>query len=166
MKLLQAYALALVATTAACNAGGVYAERPRGDRLEARGETNGTMFDMVSMTPDGDQWTVRIRGEQMWAAFSLDDRADDFGSVKLEPKEKKKVWKLIDATNIRSRRKGQQDEKNGYVLLRLREPSDDGDAHKVFSVYVSRATEVEAIVELGDYLRNLIKKYHKEKAVF
>ncbi|MBP9088600.1 MAG: hypothetical protein KBG15_20930 [Kofleriaceae bacterium] len=149
-----------------CTAAGEYAERDRTGNFDKRGDTNGTMFDMVAMTPDGDQWTVRLRGDDLWVASSLDDRVNDFGTVKLEPKERKKLWKLIDAINIPKRRKGGRDEKNGDVLLKLREPGNDGDEHKLYSVYVSRASEVEAIIELGDNLRDLIRKYHKEKAVF
>ena len=160
-------ALLLMAELAGgCTAAGEYAERDRTGNFDKRGDTNGTMFDMVAMTPDGDQWTVRLRGDDLWVANSLEDRINDFGTVKLESKERKKLWKLIDAVNIPKRRKGARDEKNGDVLLKLREPSNDGDEHQLFSVYVSRASEVEAIIDLGDYLRNLIAKYHKEKAVF
>jgi hypothetical protein len=149
-----------------CATGGVYAERDRSANLDSRGEANGTMFDMVSMTPDGDQWTIRLRGDNFWVANSLEDRKNDFGAVTLLPKESKKLWKLINAVDIPKRRKGIRDERNGDVLLRLREPSDDGDEHKIYSAYISRATEVESIVELGDYMRDLIQKYHKEKPVF
>ncbi len=156
----------MTANASGCATGGVYAERDRSANLDSRGEANGTMFDMVSMTPDGDQWTIRVRGDNFWVANSLEDRKNDFGAITLLPKESKKLWKLINAVNIPKRRKGVRDERNGDVLLRLREPSDDGDEHKIYSAYVSRATEVEAIVELGDYMRDLIQKYHKEKPVF
>ena len=158
--------LLMVELAASCTAGGEYVERDRSGNFDKRGDTNGTMFDMVAMTPDGDQWTVRLRGDELWVASSLEDRVNDFGTVKLVAKERKKLWKLIDAIKIPKRRKGVRDEKNGDVLLKLREPGDDGDAHQLFSVYVSRASEVESIIELGDYLRDLIRKYHKETAVF
>ena len=154
------------AFTSSCTAGGEYAERDRTGNFDKRGDTNGTMFDMVAMTPDGDQWTVRLRCDELWVASSLEDRVNDFGTVKLDGKERKKLWKLVNAIEIPKRRKGIRDEKNGDVLLKLRVPADDGDQHKLFSVYVSRASEVEAIIDLGDYLRDLIQKYHKEKAVF
>jgi hypothetical protein len=168
MRLLSIALMTLVvgSVVSGCAAAGSYGTGDRRNGGADRGNTNGEMFDMVAMTPDGDQWTVRLRGETLWAAYSLDDRTDDLGTVALTSTERQKVWALVDAVGITKRRKGSQDTVNGYVLLRLRQPSDTGDEHDIYSAYVSRATEVESIVDLSKYLRALIFKYHKEKAVF
>jgi hypothetical protein len=54
-------ALLLAAPAAACS-GGQYSTSTQRYGGSDRGETNGRMFDYVSMSADGDQWEVRIRG--------------------------------------------------------------------------------------------------------
>lgn len=159
--------LAVATLVAACTTGGAYVELPREGRAADRGETNGTMFDMVTSTPEGDEWTIRVRGETLWAAHTGDDKVEARGAVKLARDEHARVWRLIRKVNIPRRSPGRDDPDNGSVLFRLRVPNDDGaNGHEVISYTVSRATEIEAVIELGDYLRTLIKKYHRVKVSF
>ncbi len=148
-----------------CKTGGAYAQNDREAGDVDPGETNGRMFDFVSNKPEGDDWQIRIRGSSMWASFSHEDLADDLGTKNLTRKETTKVWKLIDALDIPGRKKGKQDEDEGYVQLRLREPGGE-EGHDIFSVFVSRATEDEDVLALAGYLQSLIAKYHKESPNF
>ena len=150
---------------ASCKTGGEYVQSDRQGNDVDPGETNGRMFDFVSNKPEGDDWQIRIRGSSMWASFSHEDSTDDLGTKNLSRKEATKVWKLIDALDIPERKKGKKDEDEGYVQLRLREPGGE-EGHDIFTVFVSRATEDEDVIELAEYLRDLIKKYHKEKPNF
>lgn len=162
----RAYLALLVAVSACPGAGGgEYVKSGRGGGDVDRGEVNGTMFDFVSNKPDDDDWQIRIRGSSMWASYSHEDTSDDLGTVNLDAKETKKIWKLIDALNISERKKGKKDADEGYVQLRIREPSGEKD-HDVFEVYVSRATEDEDVINVAEYLQTLIRKYHKEKPNF
>ena len=155
----------LVLAIAGCKTGGEYVQSDRGGGGDMSGETNGRMFDFVSNKPEGDDWQIRIRGSSMWASFSTEESTDDLGTKNLSRKEAAKVWKLIDALEIPDRKKGKKDEDEGYVSLRLREPGGE-EGHDIFTVYISRATEDETVIELAEYLRDLIKKYHKEKPNF
>ncbi len=131
-----------------------------GDPSEPRGDTNGRMFDFVSSKPDGSEWTIRVRGDSMWVAYSTAKSDKDLGPVTLSGKEAKKLWRLIEAIELQDRDEGEQDEDAGSVLLRLREPTDDGE-HELMTSYVSRETDDEDVIDLADYLIDLIARHHK-----
>lgn len=157
-------ALVLIALLAACHAGGTYAKGGGFGGDADRGETNGRQFDFVSNKPDGDDWQIRIRGSSLWASYAHEDSEDQLGTANLSAKETEKVWKLVDALEIPDRKKGKKDEDNGYVELRLREPGDE--AADIFTVYVSRETEDDDVLDLAKYLRELVGKHFKEKPNF
>ncbi len=152
-------------TIAGCKAGGDYAQGAREAGDIDRGEVNGRMFDFVSNKPEGDDWQIRIRGSSMWVSYGNEESTDDLGTTNLDAKETRKVWKMIDALNLGERKKGKKDEDEGYVQLRLREPGGE-DGHELISVIVSRGTEDEDVIDLAEYLRILVGKYHKEKPNF
>jgi hypothetical protein len=129
-----------------------------------RGETNGRMFDFVSNKPDGDDWQIRIRGSSLWASYAKEDKADPLGTTNLSDKETRRVWSLIDNLQLADRKKGKKDEDEGYVELRLREPTDE--KHDIITRFVTRATEDEDVIALAEYLQDLIKKYFKETPNF
>jgi hypothetical protein len=156
-------ALLVLAALAGCpKAGGQYRQSDREAGDVDAGETNGRMFDFVSNKPDGDDWQLRLRGNSLWASYSHDAESRDLGTQYLTAKETKKVWKLIDAIGIPEHDEGEQDDDEGYVQLRLREPGGD-DGHDIFTIFVSRDTEEQGIVALREYLGDLIAKYHKRK---
>lgn len=155
-------ALALLPSSG-CGASGTYARRDLVDD-EGRGDTNGKSFDFISTKPDGDEWTIRIRGSSMWVAYSTAEDADDLGSFKLSPDELDEVWGLIDDLELTERKRGLQDRNEGTVTLRLRDPSI-GD-HDIFLVYVSRATDDETVLDLGDLLADLVEKHRDERPTF
>jgi len=157
--------LALLIALAACSTGGQYVTADRQGGEVDRGEANGRMFDFVSNKPENDDWQIRIRGNSMWVSYSHEEEVDDLGTIQLTDKETDKVWKLIDALELESRKKGKKDEDEGYVQLRLREPGGD-EGHDFYSVYVSRANPDDEVVDLAEYLRSLIVKYRKEKPNF
>jgi hypothetical protein len=147
-----------------CKTGGTYVDEPvRGK--SPRGETNGRSFDFVSTKPDGDEWTIRFRGDSMWVSYSMDDKSDDLGSFNLTAKEVRRVWNLVDDLDIPGRRSAGIDDDAGTVLFRLREPGGE-DGHEVYTIYVSRTTEDEAVIEIADYLRTVIKRHTKETPNF
>ncbi len=155
---------------AACHPDGSYAGSNSNTLVHGevdKGETNGRMFDFVSDKPEGDDWQIRVRGTTIWASYSNAKKSDDLGTKQLTEKESDKLWELVDALDIPARKGGKKDEDNGTVTLRLREPGDeDGDKHKIFTVYVSRDTEDEDVVEVGTYLRKLIGKHFPETPNF
>jgi hypothetical protein len=153
-------ASALASALAGCG-GGQYSTSTQRFGGAERGEANGRMFDYVAMSADGDQWEVRIRGNSMWLAYSLEDKAESFKPVVISSAEEAKVWKLVDVIDLPSRRRGRIDEANGSVLLRLREPGDE--EHDIYSVYFSREAENEKVKSLAKYLTTLAKKYYNEK---
>lgn len=157
--------LVLLATASACKPGGAYEQTARSGGEADRGETNGRMFDLISNKPDGDDWQVRIRDSSMWAAYASGTDETQLGTVNLDAKETSKIWQIIDDVDVGGRDKGEPDEDEGYLQLRLREPGGD-EGHDLISVYVTRATDDESIVELGTYLQKLILKYHKKEADF
>lgn len=154
------FAAASLAPAAGCG-GGQYSTSTQRFGGAERGEANGRMFDYVSMTADGDQWEIRIRGTSMWLAYSLEDKSESFNPVNLSNVESEKVWKLVDLIDLPSRRRGKVDESNGTVLLRLREPGDE--EHDIYSVYFSREAENAKVLNLAKYLGSLAKKYYNEK---
>ena len=160
---MRAYLLAL-ALIAACKTGGEYVEVPREGGAN-RGDTNGRSFDFVSTKPDGDEWTIRFRGDAMSVFYSIDDKSDNLGSFNLTPKEARKLWDLVDELDLPGRRSGYIDDDAGTVLFRLREPAGE-DEHELYTVYVSRATEDEAVIDLADYLRTIVKRHTKETPKF
>lgn len=162
---MRATCLRLVVISALAACGGSYqaSERQVGD--VDRGETNGRTFEFVSNLPDGEDWQVRIRESSLWASYSEGEDTTEYKPVNLDRRETRKVWDLIDALELPERRKGKQDDDEGYVTLRLREPGEN-DGYDVYTVYVSRATEAQEVLDLGGYLQVLIKKYHQQEADF
>jgi hypothetical protein len=160
------YLVLVVVVLAACpKAGGSYVQQDRVAGEADRGETNGRMFDFVSNKPDGDDWQIRIRDTSMWAAYADGEDETDLGTINLTDKEADRIWELIDEVGIDEREKGKRDEDEGYVQLRLREPGGE-EGHDLISIYVSRATEDDAVLDLGAFLQDLIDKYHKREADF
>ena len=82
-------------------------------------------------------------------------------------KETAKLWKLVDALELPERKKGKQDEDEGWVQLRLREPGGD-DGHDIFEVFVSRADaeDDEDVLAVAAYLQDLVEKHFKKKPEF
>jgi hypothetical protein len=149
-----------------CNPGGTYVEDSRMGGAD-RGDTNGRSFDFVSSKPDGDEWTIRIRGSSMWVAFSNEDKSDDLGAFNLTSKELRKIWDLVDNVNLPGRRQGKLDRDNGSVVMRLREPGAGEDGrHEVYTVYVSRDTDDGDVIDLAGYLRKIIARHRKEEPNF
>jgi hypothetical protein len=153
----------VVVTAPACGAKGTYARRDLVDD-DGRGDTNGKSFDFISTKPDGDEWTIRIRGSSMWVAYSTAEDADDLGSFKLTSDELDEVWELIDELDLTTRKRGLQDRNEGTVTMRLRDPQI-GD-HDIYLVYVSRATDDETVLDLGDLLADLVEKHRDERPTF
>jgi hypothetical protein len=151
----------------ACHLGGEYQGSSMVRNAENDpGETNGRMFDFVSDKPDGDDWQIRIRGTSIWASYSKDTKTDKLGGAKnLTEAESVQVWNLIDAIDIPKHKKGAVDEDSGTVTLRLREPTDEGP-HDVYTVYISRDTDDDAVIALGNYLRKLVEKHFNEQPNF
>lgn len=165
MRLLVLFAVFL----AACHPGGAYSGA--GNSIvtgnEDKGETNGRMFDFVSDKPEGDDWQIRVRGTSIWASYSNEKKSDDLGTKAMSQAESDKLWELVDALDIPSRKGGKKDDDNGTVTLRLREPGDEEeDKHKIFTVYVSRDTEDDDVIAVGQYLRKLVDKHFKETPNF
>lgn len=156
----------IAACVAACNQGGTYQKGQRDEDSVDRGETNGRMFDFVSNMPEGDDWQIRIRDNSLWAAYGDKDKVKELGTKPLTKKETSKVWDLIDAVDIGSRKKGHEDEDEGWVSLRLREPSDQ--QHDIFTVYISRADaeDDKDVLDLASYLQDLVEKHFKKKPEF
>ncbi len=132
---------------------------------EPRGDTNGRMFDMVSSKPDGSEWVLRLRGDSLWVAYSTAKEAKELGPYTLSDKEMRKVWELIDGADIYELDEGEPDPDVGSVMLRLRDPSDDGE-HEVTTSHVPRDTDDEAVLDLADYLIDLVKRHAKVEPVF
>jgi len=145
-------------------AGGSYVQGDRQSRDVDRGETNGRRFDFVSNKPQDDEWQIRITGRSMWVSYAKYAASDKLGTINLSDAETHKVWKLIDALDLPNRKPGKPDEDEGYVSLQLKEPGDDG--HDLHHVYVSRATDDAAVIELAKYLQDLVAKYKKERPNF
>jgi hypothetical protein len=162
--LLLAFACILAACPAA---GGNYVQNGRqGEGQADHGETNGRRFDFVSNKPDLDEWVIRVTGSSMWVSFAQEEASDKLGSINLTDKETRKLWKLIDAVDIPSRKKGKKDEDEGFVSLQLKEPGDDGG--EVHRIYVSRAAaeKDQDVSALAVYLQDLTEKYKKERPNF
>ncbi|MEZ4368574.1 MAG: hypothetical protein R2939_20185 [Kofleriaceae bacterium] len=148
----------LVAT--ACSAGGTYARRDLVDD-DGRGDTNGRSFDFVSTKPQGDEWTVRLRGRSMWVAYSTAEQVDDLGTFRLSEREAEDVWRAIDDLDLAGRKRGIGDRYDGTITLRQRDPGDV--EHDLYLVYVSRLTEDEAVLELGEILLDVIEDHTGER---
>jgi hypothetical protein len=157
--------LAALLAIGACKAGGNYEQSTMSGGEADRGEVNGRMFDLISNKPDGDDWQIRIRDSSMWAAYASGTDETQLGTVNLTPGESRKVWKLIDDLDLGGRDPGERDDDAGYLQLRLREPGGE-EGHELISIYVTRSTDDEMIVELGTLLQRLILKYHKKQAEF
>ena len=161
-----ALSIALLVALAGCKTGGNYVDDRRPTGGGDRGDTNGRSFDFVSTKPDGDEWTIRFRGNSMWVAYSIDDKNDDLGSFNLTAKEVKRIWNLVDDLDLPGRRTGYIDDADGTVLFRLREPTGTEDGHETYTIYVSRTTEDDAVLEIADYLRRVVKRHTKEEPNF
>ena len=160
-----ALSVALLGPLGACKAGGAYEQSTMSGGEADRGEVNGRMFDLISNKPDGDDWQIRIRDSSLWAAYASGTDDTQLGTINLDAAETRKVWQMIDDLDLGGRDKGERDEDAGYLQLRLREPGGE-EAHDLISIYVTRDTDDEGIVELGTYLQKLILKYHKKKVEF
>jgi hypothetical protein len=148
------------------SAGGSYVQGDREAGDVDRGETNGRRLDFVSNKPEQDEWQIRITGSSMWVSYAREDTADKLGSINLTEKETRKLWKLIDALDIPTRKQGKKDEDEGYVSLRLKEPGGEDEPGELRQVYISRATDDEDLIALARYLQDLTQKYKNERPNF
>ena len=155
-----------IALFAACSTGGQYSTGTRQGGDVDRGETNGRMFDFVSNMPEGDDWQIRVRDNSLWAAYGDGKKTKELGTASLSSKDAKKLWDIVDAIDIAGRKKGYQDEDEGYVQLRLREPGDE--QHELYEIYVSRADaeDDEEVLALAEQLQKLVEKYLKKRPEF
>jgi hypothetical protein len=150
-----------------CHAGGEY----QGSSMVQQGsfdsgETNGRMFDFVSDKPNGEDWQIRVRGTSMWVSHSEASKSDDLGGAQnLTEDESIKLWNMIDALDLHSRKKGKVDDDKGTVTLRLREPTDEGP-HDVYTVYISRDTDDDDVLSLGKYLQKLVTSHFRKNPTF
>lgn len=158
--------LAFCLALAACSPGGQYTSGTRTGGEVDRGETNGRQFDFISNMPEGDDWQIRVRDSSLWAAYGDGDSVKDLGTVNLSKKDTTKLWDLVDAVEIPARKKGVQDEDEGWVQLRLREPGDE--SHDLFTIFVSRADaeDDEEVLAVAAELQKLVQKYLKKKPEF
>ena len=164
--LLLAFACLLAACLAGCpRAGGTYVQGDRHGGDVDRGETNGRRFDFVSNKPEQDEWQIRVTGSSMWVSYAKDESADKLGSINLTEKESRKLWRLVDALDIPSRKKGKKDEDEGYVSLQLKEPGGENGG-ELYHIYISRASRDEALITLAEYLQDLTEKYKKQRPNF
>lgn len=164
MKPSVALLAALLAALVACRPGGDYGGSSFRGTTPDRGETNGRMFDFVSDKPDGDDWQIRVRGDALWVSYARGKKTDQLGTRTLTAKQAQTLWDLVDQLDVSRRRSGNVDDDNGTVTLRLREPG--ADKHGLYTVYVSRATEDEDVLALGNYLRELVGKHFNETPNF
>lgn len=133
---------------------------------DRRGDTNGRMFDFVSSKPDGGEWTVRIRGDSMWLAYATAEESKDLGPVTLSSKEARKLWALVDEVAVDEDEEVDPEADDiGVVLLRIREPTEDGE-HDIVSIYLPRDTENESVIDLAAYLIDLAKAHHDVEPAF
>jgi hypothetical protein len=132
---------------------------------DPRGEVNGRSFEFVSTKPDGTEWTFRVRGNSLWVGFVEKNQPGELGSIQLSQKEQRRLWELIDMVDVGGRKRGKPDPENGTVILRLREPGDDGP-HESRSVQVSRRTEDEDVLALANALIDLVEKHKKVSPAF
>lgn len=155
-----------IALCAACTTGGQY-QGTRASTGVDRGETNGRQFDFISNMPDGDDWQIRVRDSSLWAAYGDGDKVKELGSVNLSSKDTNKLWALVDALDMGGREKGTQDEDEGWVQMRLREPGGD-DEHDLFEANVSRADAEgdEELLAVAGQLQKLVEKYFKKRPEF
>jgi hypothetical protein len=133
---------------------------------DRRGDTNGRMFDFVSSKPDGGEWTIRVRGDSMWLAYAEEDESKDLGPVTLSAKESRKLWRLVDEVAVDEDEEVDPEADDiGTVLLRIREPSADGE-HDIISIYLPRDTENDSVIDLASYLIDLVKAHHDVEPAF
>lgn len=153
-------ALGLWVFAAASCGGGAYAKRDLVDD-EQRGDTNGKSFDFVSHKPNGGEWTFRLRGRSLWVAYSTADEEEDLGTHKLTDREFDDLWIAIEALDLAGRKRGLPDKFDGTYTLRQRDPGDV--EHDLYLVYVSRATEEEAVLEFVAVLEDIVEEHTGEK---
>ena len=128
------------------------------------------MFDFVDNKPEGDDWTIRIRGTSMFASsYANADTTDKLGSINLTDKEGRKVWKLVDMLDMASRKHGKKWD-DGYVTMILHEPpppDEEGGQSKLTTVNVHRDNDIDDdVTNLAAYLVDLVKKYKGEAPKF
>lgn len=167
MRLLRSLVtLAIGTSLVACSPGGQYGTGARTGGNVDRGETNGRQFDFISNMPEGDDWQIRVRDSSLWAAYGDGERVKELGAMNLSKKDTSKLWELVEAVDIAGREKGEQDEDEGWVQLRLREPGDEN--HELYTIYVSRddAEDDDEVLALAVGLQKLVEKYFKKKPEF
>ena len=149
----------------ACSPGGSYVQSDRQPGDVDRGETNGRMFDFVSNKPEDDDWQIRVRDDSIWVGYGNESKSENLGNRALARRDAEKLWKKIDDLELGERKAGKRDLDFGYLQLRLREPGGD-EGHEFITVYVSRETKDEDVIDLAEYLRTLVSKYYKETPNF
>lgn len=132
---------------------------------DPRGEVNGRSFEFVSTKPDGTEWTFRTRGNSLWVAVVNGSKSDELGTIDLSAKEGRTLWKLIDLVDVGGRKKGKADPEHGTVILRLREPDGEG-GHDLITAQVSRRTKDQDVIDLANYLIDLVARHKHVEAQF
>ncbi len=128
---------------------------------QPRGEVNGHSFDFVSIKPKS-EWTIRLRGNSMWVAYSSGQRFEDLGTYRLTEREIKRLWQLVDLVDVPTRDEGALDDDEGGVVLRLRVPGED--EHELYVTYVHHDDDDREVIALAKYLRSLIEQHSGRRA--
>jgi len=132
---------------------------------DPRGEVNGRSFEFVSTKPDGSEWTFRVRGNSLWVGFVEGTETGELGAINLSSRERKQLWELIDMVDVGGRKHGKPDPDNGTVILRLREPDDSG-RHATSTARVSRHTDDQDVIDLANYLIDLVEQHQHVSPAF
>ena len=72
---------------------------------------------------------------------------------------------MVDALDIPHRRHGHIDRAHGTVSLHLREVTSRG-GHDLDTIFVSRDTADDDVLDLADYLATVIEHHKKERPAF
>lgn len=124
-----------------------------GKRAAVRGETNGQTFDLVAEVGEHEEWTLRLRGDELWAGHLLDGKTTERAAQALSSAEAALLWQLIDELNIPGRKR--RDGEGNAWLFRLRVPTGGGP-HKVYTTEVPRDTTDEAVLDVIEQLEAIV----------
>ena len=133
-----------------------------------RGDVTGRAFEFQGGAEG--EWNVRFRGDSFWCAFDKEGKVHDFGSVKLTDEETGRLWRLVDAAEFErrrsSKRKASDEDEPLYMFWSAPQEAGLRDVKpNVVEIWADDVYDDKDLTRLVRYMKKIIQKYHKKKAV-
>ena len=125
---------------------------------ERRGEVDGRVFEFSSSASDDvvgrGEWTLRLRGDSAWIAWSQDGRSHEYGTFALGADQAERLWSAIVRVNVPARESSQRRGRASEVsfLFSLTDPGKPTRSVEIWDTDAKEDRELAELVQLVEHV--------------